>query len=647
MDRRPKEKRLYLALKLWAVGALAVGLFVCTVCLRGGVPDSSYAANTNQQSIGALLADWCVTPVPTVSESYLVDLAVISPTDIWGVGAAGPGDTQRTFTIHWDGTTWTEVFSPNPPGLPSHSLEGVDAVTSSDVWAVGWSIDWNNQATTSRQFVLHWDGSQWNIMPTPDLGRAVLIAVDAVAADDVWAVGDVREATPTESLVLHWDGSTWSRVPSPSPGARINSLLGVYAAAPNDVWAVGYWGNIASISRRATITIHWDGSQWSVVPNPLGSDPDTGNPRFLFDVDGSSGSDVWAVGYIWTSTMPYVTVETITMHWDGTSWSRIPSPTTDQESRLDAVTAIAPNDAWAVGQYKPGSTYQPLMLHWDGGSWSQITNPDLGGDQANVLGVDIAPGVGVLVVGGRSNPSNGVGNVLILQWSDHGCGVQASPTPVPTATPCVPSQFSDVPPGSTFHPYVTCLVGREIISGYGDCTFRPGNNVTRGQLSKIVSNAAGFSEPHTEQLFEDVTVGSTFYDFIARLESRSIIGGYPCGGEGEPCMPPGNLPYFRPNGNVTRGQTSKITAIAAGLPTPPSGQQTFEDVPEGSTFWTWIEGLASIGAIGGYPCGGDGEPCGPPLNRPYFRPGNSVTRGQSAKIVASTFFPDCETPNRK
>jgi hypothetical protein len=89
--------------------------------------------------------------------------------------------------------------------------------------------------------------------------------------------------------------------------------------------------------------------------------------------------------------------------------------------------------------------------------------------------------------------------------------------------------------------------------------FRPNNNATRGQISKIVSNAAGFTEPHTGQIFQDVPVGSIFYDFIERLASRGVMGGYPCGSP-EPCVPPGNLPYFRPNNNATRGQTSKIVA---------------------------------------------------------------------------------------
>jgi kumamolisin len=213
--------------------------------------------------------------------------------------------------------------------------------------------------------------------------------------------------------------------------------------------------------------------------------------------------------------------------------------------------------------------------------------------------------------------------------------------PTPTPASCTPGSYNDVPPGSTFYPYVTCLSGLNIISGYPDCTFRPNNQVTRGQLSKIVSNAAGFQDPVSGQTFQDIPPASTFYTFIERLASRGIIGGYACGGPGEPCVPPANRPYFRPNNDSTRGQISKIVAIAAGYQNPPSGQ-TFEDVAPNSTFYVWIENLASRGIMAGYACGGPGEPCVPPANRPYFRPNNNATRGQTSKIVANTFYPNCQ-----
>ncbi|HET9496688.1 MAG TPA: S-layer homology domain-containing protein, partial [Chloroflexia bacterium] len=179
---------------------------------------------------------------------------------------------------------------------------------------------------------------------------------------------------------------------------------------------------------------------------------------------------------------------------------------------------------------------------------------------------------------------------------------------------------------------------RGIVSGYSNGKFRPEVNVTRGQASKIVSNSAGFDEPPVGQTYEDVPPDHTFYPFIERLSSRGLISGYPCGGPSEQCGP-GNRPYFRPGADASRGQISKIVANAAGYNEPP-GEQTFEDVPTEHTFYPHIERLSSRGVVNGYPCGGSREPCGPG-NRPYFRPGNAVTRGQISKMAATTFFPEC------
>ena len=50
------------------------------------------------------------------------------------------------------------------------------------------------------------------------------------------------------------------------------------------------------------------------------------------------------------------------------------------------------------------------------------------------------------------------------------------------------------------------------------------------------------------------------------VAAQGIVVGYSCGGPLEPCVPPGNRPYFRPNNNATRGQVSKIVTIAYGGP---------------------------------------------------------------------------------
>lgn len=225
-----------------------------------------------------------------------------------------------------------------------------------------------------------------------------------------------------------------------------------------------------------------------------------------------------------------------------------------------------------------------------------------------------------------------------------------TPTSIPTETSGPPTPtacvliFTDVPEGHTFFTYIRCLACREVLGGYttgcetGNPCFRPGNNITRGQTAKIISNAAGFDDDPSTQQFEDVPAGSTFFAFVWRLAVRGIVSGYACGGTGEPCGG-GNLPYFRPNANVTRGQITKIVSEAAGFDDDPIGQQ-FEDIAPGSTFYPFVYRLVLRGIMSGYACGNP-EPCEPPGNRAYFRPGNQASRGQTAKIVSNTFFPEC------
>ncbi|MDQ3930488.1 MAG: S-layer homology domain-containing protein, partial [Chloroflexota bacterium] len=161
---------------------------------------------------------------------------------------------------------------------------------------------------------------------------------------------------------------------------------------------------------------------------------------------------------------------------------------------------------------------------------------------------------------------------------------------------------------------------------------------------KMVSEASGNNDDEGNQIYEDVEPGSPFYIWINRLSNLGVMGGYPCGGEDEPCGDD-NRPYFRPSANATRGQLSKIVSNTAGYNEQPTGQ-TYADVPpstDPSSFYPYIQRLTSRGVMSGYPCGGPGEQCDD-QNRPYFRPNNLVTRGQAAKIVANTFYPNCQTP---
>src|SRR5207244_3460984 len=100
-------------------------------------------------------------------------------------------------------------------------------VSANDIWAVGYSS------------ILHWDGTSWAVVPSPNVG--ILFGVAAVSANDVWAVGYYHRSGIAQALTLveHWDGSRWSVVPSPNVDTTDNILFGVAAVSANDVWAVG------------------------------------------------------------------------------------------------------------------------------------------------------------------------------------------------------------------------------------------------------------------------------------------------------------------------------------------------------------------------------------------------------------------------
>src|SRR5207249_9413132 len=111
---------------------------------------------------------------------------------------------------------------------------------------------------------------------SPNVGPSAnyLNGVAVVSANDVWAVGWHSGGT----LTLHWDGAQWSVVPSPSPGTNAR-LLGVTAISANDVWAVGAYSDLGP----QTLTIHWNGTSWTQVPSPS---PGSNYSNFLSAVDG-------------------------------------------------------------------------------------------------------------------------------------------------------------------------------------------------------------------------------------------------------------------------------------------------------------------------------------------------------------------------
>jgi len=295
---------------------------------------------------------WTVVPSadgPAAAQSVLTGVSARTAADAWAVGASTKANNLvRTLVERWDGTSWTRVKSPNA-GRPANGvLSGVAALATDDVWTVGSY----GQGGPGRTLIEHWDGTVWTVVPSPNKGPFpnALSDVAAVAPDDVWAVGTwFTKAFDDRTLTLHWDGSAWHRVKSPNagPASAANDLVSVAAIATDDVWAVGARG-------LHTLTLHWDGLGWSAVHSPT-----PGGIADLAGVVASGPGDVWAVG---GRVDPQANaVRTLVEHWDGTTWTVMESANKGpSDNHLWGISAVA-GRMLAVGDRFSGGGTGPVV----------------------------------------------------------------------------------------------------------------------------------------------------------------------------------------------------------------------------------------------------------------------------------------------
>src|SRR5438552_418180 len=256
------------------------------------------------------------------------------------------------------GASWTLITSPNANNQ-SNELHGVSAAAENDAWAVG-TVYTDNSFTKSRTLIEHWDGTRWAVVRSPNTTASINIleAVAAVSTNDVWAVGIGITGFSTTPLIEHWNGTAWSIIAN--PGTTVGSLAGVAVVSANDVWAVGTG---VTGDEDSTLTLHWNGAAWSLVPSPnVGPEVDNS----LAGVTAIASDNVWAAGTQQPTSL--TDPHTLTLHWDGSVWTIVPSANTSQTSgnHLLAGAAVASDDVWATGFTESVA----LAEHWDGNKWS-------------------------------------------------------------------------------------------------------------------------------------------------------------------------------------------------------------------------------------------------------------------------------------
>ena len=152
-------------------------------------------------------------------------LTATSATDAWAVGGQKVGSHIETIAAHWDGHTW--MIAPAPTQNTDSVLVDVQAISPTDVWALGQSnftkVTHNPpncktpctevQSSFPVAIYEHWNGQRWSLAPVSSERMMFEGSASIAAAPDgaVWAAGSCY----WQNVVTHWNGHTWQPVPHP------------------------------------------------------------------------------------------------------------------------------------------------------------------------------------------------------------------------------------------------------------------------------------------------------------------------------------------------------------------------------------------------------------------------------------------------
>jgi hypothetical protein len=280
-------------------------------------------------------------------------LAVISNSEMYV--AADSGNTNRNF-YRYNGSSWQLVYTSHfvqaqtfrpyadPRGGAAYfptAFGRVDRATPTGAHPVSYNPSLRDAIMTSatsafavgwNMFLARWNGATWTV-DQPPAGTVSIRILNGVWSDgpsNAWVVGG-------SATILHYDGSNWSVVSDAiHPTASLDGYTAVWGSG-GSVWIAG--GN--SIVRCRSVS--------SCTPDPV-----TGIDS-LFSIWGTSTTNAWAVG-----------AHGKILHFDGTQWTSVTSPTSHRMVRLWGSGA---SDVWAVGD--------SVVAHYDGTAWTNFIAGDL------------------------------------------------------------------------------------------------------------------------------------------------------------------------------------------------------------------------------------------------------------------------------
>jgi hypothetical protein len=320
----------------------------------------------------------------------------------------------------------------------SSLMNSVSISAKTDAWAVG--TQYKNANTIIDTIAQHWNGQSWTVVstPSPHNNVDILSAVADISPNDAWAVGNGSGSNGfSQALIEHFNGKSWKVVPA-APDTTVESYLSaVVALSATNVWAAGSHFD-SSIGGDDGMFEHWNGTSWSVVPSPStismnGLDYAVGPITSLAAINSKD---------IWASTNG----STLFEHWNGTQWNLVSAPgVTNSNVTINSVAASSSTDVWAVGTSRAFGRHAPTLIlieHWNGSAWSIVPSPTLSTPSGFLSGVTALSSTDAWAVGGDFN-----GTPIVEQWN----GTQWSLVTVPVVAGAANNQLTSISslPGGT------------------------------------------------------------------------------------------------------------------------------------------------------------------------------------------------------
>ncbi len=361
-------------------------------------------------------ASWAIQSVPPpagASAAELNGIACVHVTSCIAVGDYTDGGGQHPTAEHWNGSSWSLLTVPQPPGSSGAQLVGVSCPSTSLCMAVGnstvggvespllethsgsgWSIaslplpsgatggELGGVSCTSptncmvaglaqfasgeQALVETWNGSNWAIQTVPSPSGATQTSLDAVSCSSPGACFVVGEHQADR-----WNGTSWKSlyVPTPGPHTGLTDLTGVACPSDSRCYAAGSYyvdGVLTAIAET------WDGTKWAAESTPISTSNDESG---LSGIACSDDTLCAAAGFYDDPVDgSRALVESFELRWQPQT---LTVPSGSIASSISAVSCTSTTFCMAVDTFEAsGSTFGTSAQQWNGGSWNDLPTPN-------------------------------------------------------------------------------------------------------------------------------------------------------------------------------------------------------------------------------------------------------------------------------